>query len=85
VKEKKKGAAKEAWAGDSIQSARVFGPHMGTGREGEREEYAMGFTRVLRAAHERDAALTLHHRRDGIAKELGLWSELADDGDLVRR
>jgi hypothetical protein len=54
------------------------------GRRGG-EEYAMGFTRVLRAAHERDAAFTLHHRRDGIAKELGLWSELADDGDLVRR
>jgi hypothetical protein len=40
-------------------------------------------TPIFRATHERDAALALHYRRDRVAEELGLWSELSDDTDLV--
>lgn len=42
-------------------------------------------TCVVRAAHERDAALALHRRRDRVSEKLGLWPELTDDGDFVRR
>ena len=42
-------------------------------------------TAVLRTPHERYAILALHRRRDGVAEELRLGPELADDGDLIRR
>ena len=41
-------------------------------------------TSVLWTPHERYAVLALHRRRDGVAEELGLWPELADDDDFVR-
>ena len=43
-----------------------------------------GCTAVLETTHQRHAVLALYHGRDRIAEKLGLWSELAGDGHLVR-
>jgi hypothetical protein len=69
------------WHGSMSVSQHASLASCGDGEGGGRNR----LTRVFWATQQCYAALTLHHRRDGIAKELGLWSKLADNGDLVPR